>query len=133
MEQVKQTLKGIFIGIGIYALVIELVGVFFSGDLMAYTLGLLIGTAVATFLIFHMTKTLNRALDLPEVQATKYVRKQTFLRLFFMIVAMSIGLICERVNFIALVLGLLGVKIGALLAPYFLKKMYPEFYVTQEE
>lgn len=132
MEQVKQTLKGMFIGMGLYAVAVELVGVFFSDNLSAYTLGLFIGTIAAAFLIFHMTITLSKALDYDEVQATKYTKRQSLFRLLGMLFVLMIGVIFEQVNFIALVLGLLGVKIGALIAPYFLKKMYPEHYVTQE-
>lgn len=133
MEQVKQTLIGIFLGMGCYAVGVELVGVFFSDDLLSYSLGLLLGTIVAVLLVIHMAKTLDKALDMPEAQATKYARKQSFFRLFIMLVAGVVGLSCSKVKFISLVLGILGIKIGALFAPFFLKRIYPEHYTTQEE
>lgn len=133
MNQVKETLTGFFIGIGIYTVIIEIVGVIFSEDILSYTLGLLFGAVVAGFLIIHMAKTLDKALDLPQTQATKYVKRQSFLRLFIMLIAMAAGLLFSFFNFIAVFLGLLGLKIGALLAPRFLKWLYPESYVTKEE
>jgi hypothetical protein len=134
MEQVKETLNGILIGIGIYAVLVELVGIFFSGDVLSYTLGLVFGTGVAVLLIFHMTRTLDRALDCPETQAVKYTRKQSFLRLLIMLVALAVAVLLQkRLNFIAVVLGMLGLKVGALFAPFFLKRLYPEHFVTQEE
>jgi hypothetical protein len=134
MEQVKETLNGILIGIGIYAVLVELVGIFFSGDVLSYTLGLVFGTGVAVLLIFHMTRTLDRALDCPETQAVKYTRRQSFLRLLIMLVALAVAVLLQkRLNFIAVVLGMLGLKVGALFAPFFLKRLYPEHFVTQEE
>lgn len=133
MTQVKETLKGVFVGILIYAALVEVIGIFFSGDVLAYTLGLLVGTAVACALMLHMTFTLNKALDMPENQAVKYTRRQSFVRLLIMLAALLFGVIFNQLNFIALVLGILGIKIGALVAPFFLKRMYPEHFVTKEE
>ena len=133
MNQVKETMKGFFIGIGIYAVLIEIVGIFFSDDILSYTLGLLFGVAIAILLIIHMAKTLDQALDLPQIEANKYTKKQSFLRLFIMLIAMIIGLRIKYFNFITVVLGLLGLKFGALLAPVFLKLLYPESYKNKLE
>lgn len=133
MNQVKETLTGFLIGIGIYTLFIEAVGLFFSEDILSYTLGLLFGAGIAIFLIFHMAKTLDKALDLSQAEASKYVKKQSFIRLFIMLVVMVIGLAAKRLNFIAIVLGLLGLKMGALFAPFFLKRLYPESFQTKGE
>lgn len=131
MSQVKETIIGFLIGIGIYAVLIELVGFFFSEDLFSYTLGLLFGVAVAIFLIVHMAKTLDKALDLPQEQAVKYTRRQSFLRLAVMLAAMVIALLVEQFNFIAVILGMLGLKMGAFIAPKLLKRLYPEDFVTK--
>lgn len=131
MSQVKETIIGFLIGIGIYAVLIELVGFFFSEDFFSYTLGLLFGVAVAIFLMIHMAKTLDRALDLPQVQATKYTRRKSFLRLAVMLVVMVIALMVEQLNFIAVILGMLGLKMGAFIAPKLLKVLYPEDFVTK--
>lgn len=132
MNQVKETLTGFWIGIGLYAVLVEVVGIFFSEDILAYTLGLFFGVIIAVFLIIHMAKTLDKALDLPQEQATKYVKRRSFLRLFIMLTAMIISLAVDWLNFIALVLGMLGLKIGALIAPFFLKRLYPDSFVTKE-
>ncbi len=131
MKQVKETLTGFLLGIGVYALLVEVIGIFFSENLLSYTLGLLAGTVISVFLIFHMAKTLDKALDMPQEQAAKYVRKQSFIRLFIMLLAMIVGLVVEWLNFITIVLGLLGLKLGALIAPVFLKRLYPESFSTK--
>ena len=133
MDQVKETLTGFGIGIGIYTVLVEAVGIFFSENILFYTLGLFFGVIIAVLLIIHMTKTLDRALDLPQAQATKYMRKQSFLRLFIMLVSLVAGMIIPFFNFIALILGMLGLKMGALMAPKFLKWLYPDRYITKKE
>ena len=92
---------------------------------------MLFGVAVAIFLIVHMAKTLDRALDLPQEQAVKYTRRQSFLRLAVMLAAMVIALLVEQFNFIAVILGMLGLKMGAFIAPKLLKHLYPEDFVTK--
>lgn len=133
MNQVKETIIGFLLGISVYTFLVEVVGIVFSNGRKEYTLGLLIGVGVAIILFFHMTRTLDKALDLPPEQATKYVKRQAFLRLFFMLVALLLVIILPDVNFIAAVLGMLGLKIGAYIAPKFLVHMYPEDFVTQLE
>lgn len=133
MSQVKETMTGFLIGIGIYTIFVEVIGIFFSEDIFSYTLGLLFGVIIAVLLILHMAWTLDRALDLPENQAAKYAKRQSFLRLAVMLFAMIIALLVEQFNFITVVLGMLGLKIGALIAPYFLRRLYPDSYVTKQE
>lgn len=133
MSQIKEIKTGFYIGIGIYALIIELVGIFFSEDVLAYSLGLVFGVFIAVLLFGHMAKTLDHALDLQEKDASKYVRLQSFLRLMVMLAALTIGLITEQLHFLTVLLGVLGLKIGALFAPFILKRLYPEHYITKEE
>ena len=133
MNQVKQTKTAFGIGIGIYAVVIEIAGVFFSEDRLSYTLGLLFGVIMAFFIFEHMAKTLEYALDLSESDAMKYVRLRAFLRLALMFAVLSIGMFTSKLNFLTVLLGLLGLKVGALMAPFILKRLYPEDYITKEE
>lgn len=133
MKLVKETFVGFLIGLFVYAAVIEIVGIFFSGDILPYTAGLAIGVVSAILIFSHMAWTLNRAFDYPEDGATKYVRKQTFLRLFVMVLVMLPGVLIDDINFVTLVLGLFGLKIGALIAPFFLRRLYPDDFITDEE
>lgn len=133
MELVKETFVGFLLGLAIYAVGVEVVGIIFSEDALSYTLGLAIGVVAAILIFLHMAWTLDRAMDYPESEATKYVRMQTFLRLAVMLLIMLPGVFVQGISFIPLVLGLLGLKIGALIAPFFLRRLYPEHFVTDEE
>ncbi len=133
MSQVKEIMTGFYIGIGIYAVLIEVIGIFFSGNILSYTLGLLMGVIAAICLFHHMANTLDYALDLPENAASKYVKKQSFLRLLIMLAVLTIGMVIEPISFITVLLGLLGLKIGALVTPFILRRLYPESYITKDE
>ena len=133
MNQVKEILTGFYIGIGAYAILIEIIGIFFSGNILSYTLGLLFGVVASIFLFHHMAKTLDYALDLQEGDASKYVKRQSFLRLAVMLAVLTIGMITKQLMFITVLLGLLGLKIGALVTPFILKHLYPDSYITKED
>lgn len=133
MRQVKEIMTGFYIGIGIYAVLIEVIGIFFSGNILSYTLGLLMGVIAAICLFHHMANTLDYALDLPENAASKYVKKQSFLRLLIMLAVLTIGMVIEPISFVTVLLGLLGLKIGALVTPVILRHLYPESYITKDE
>ena len=133
MNQVKETLTGLLIGIGVYSVIVEIIGIIFSEDILSYTLGLLGGVVVAVILIIHMTRTLDDALDLPQDDATRYMRKKTVFRIVLMLAALLGAMLIPHVNFFTVLLGLLGMKVGALMAPFFLKRMYPDDFVTKED
>ena len=77
MKLVKETFIGFLIALLVYAAVVEIVGIFFSGDILPYTAGLAIGVVAAIIIFTHMAWTLNRAFDYSADGATKYVRSQT--------------------------------------------------------
>lgn len=133
MNQIKEIMMGFYIGIGIYAVVIEVVGIFFSENILSYTLGLLLGVGASIFLFHHMARTLDYGLDLQEGDASKYVKRQSFIRLVAMLVILTIGMTVEEISFITVILGLLGLKIAALVTPFILKHLYPDSYVTKED
>ena len=108
MNQVKETLTGLLIGIGVYSVIVEIIGIIFSEDILSYTLGLLVGVVVAVILIIHMTRTLDDALDLPQDDATRYMRKKTVFRIVLMLAALLGAMLVPHVNFFTVLLGLLG-------------------------
>ena len=110
MNQVKETLTGLLIGIGVYSVIVEIIGIIFSEDILSYTLGLLVGVVVAVILIIHMTRTLDDALDLPQDDATRYMRKKTVFRIVLMLAALLGAMLVPHVNFFTVLLGLLGMK-----------------------
>ncbi len=133
MDQVKETLTGLLIGMGVYSVIVEIIGIIFSEDILSYTLGLLVGVVVAVILIIHMKRTLDDALDLPQDDAIRYMRKKTVFRIVMMLVALLGSMLALRVSFFGVLLGLFSMKMGALIAPFFLRRMYPDDFMTKED
>lgn len=128
MEEVKLTVKEVLIGIGIYFLVVEVIGLIFVDDRLGYTLGLLIGTIVAGITMYHMYVTLGKALDMEPSRASKYTRRCSFIRLFIMFIGLTIGIVLTKVSFLAVFIGVLGLKIGALMQPFINKYISTKIY-----
>lgn len=133
MSQVKKTVIGFLLGLGIYAGIIEIIGLCFFHDKGAYSLGLLFGSMVAVLIMLHMVRTLDKALDMQEQQAVKYTRRQALFRLGMMLVALIIALSVEWLNFVTVIIGILGLKIGSFIASFLLKLIYPEDFNTKTE
>ncbi len=133
MNQVKETMTGFFIGLAAYTVLVEIFGILFSSDIVSFSLGLLVGVATCVFLFCHMTKTLDYSLDMEQGAASKYTTFQSILRLLVMFAVLTIGMKLDRVNFVAVVLGLFGLKVAALIAPTILRKLYPDDFITKPE
>ncbi len=117
MDKVKDTLIELFIGIGIYFVITEIVGLIFVENKLTYTAGLLLGVVGAALLATHMYVTLNKGLDMEKDAATKYIKSNSFLRLAIMLLILLVGRAITHISFLAVIIGLLGLKIGAFMQP----------------
>lgn len=133
MEQMKETLVGFSIGIGIYGCLVEVLGCILSTDRLSFTLGLLFGIAIAFILIIHMARSLNEVLNYPPETANKSFRKGSIFRVLIMLAGLGAGMAVPCFQFVAVVLGMFGLKVGALTAPVFLRLIYPDHYITKPE
>ncbi len=117
MDKVKDTLIELFIGIGIYFVIAEIVGLVFVENKLTYTAGLVLGTIGAMLLSIHMYYTLNKGLDMDKDAATKYIKNNSFIRLGIMLLILLVGRVITYISFLAVFIGLLGLKIGAFMQP----------------
>lgn len=129
-HKINVTVIDLFIGILIYGIIFEILGILLVKGKGTYTLGLLFGIIVALGLVVHMYVTLDKALDMDQVRASRYMVKNSLLRALVMLVAVGIGLYLEQVSFVAILIGIIGLKISAFLQPftnqYITKKLFNE-------
>lgn len=130
MDKIKATLIEIFIGIGIYFVIAEIMGLIFVENRLTYTFGLGIGTIGAMLLATHMYLTLNKGMDMDESGASKYIKTSSFIRLIIMLLILLLGRVVTYISFLAVIIGLFGLKIGAFMQPlvnkYVSTKIYKE-------
>lgn len=112
----NRTLLEMIIGIIFFAVVIQIAGLFFSKDLIGYSIGLWIGAAAAVGLAFHIAYTIEKEIEGANgksVNHFKYViiRFVSVVVLVFLLFWLKIG------NPLTCFAGVMGLKFGAYLQP----------------
>lgn len=118
LEKINESLPALCLGILIYGMLAELIGVWFVSDRFGYSLGLLLGVAAAEGMAFHMAWSLNKTYELDEGAATKQMQKYSTLRYGVLIVFFGILMLTKVANPLSAFLGVLGLKVSAYLAPF---------------
>lgn len=112
------TVIDVWIGLGIYFIIFEMIGLIFVENRLSYSLGLLVGCVTAAFLIWNMFVSIDSALDLTPQEAEKFTKKRTFFRGLVMLVVAFLGMRLQNISFTAIIIGMLGLKIAAFMQPY---------------
>lgn len=110
------TVRELWIGIGIWGVICELISVWFVKDKLNCGLGLLIGCLMAAAGVWHMWKVLDRALDLGDA-AQKYLTVRSWARYGVFVLVIGVLMVTEWANPLTAFLGLMGMKAAAYLQP----------------
>lgn len=116
--QVKQTLKELYIGIGLVSVLLLVVGNLILGGNLRFTLGALAGIVTAACLAGYMYHSVLIAAEYPEKQAAGYMKRSSFIRLVIMIAVIGLAIyFLQLYGLFGAVLGILTLKLSALLWP----------------
>ena len=125
MQKLKNWLNGLsdvlpdlLIGILLYGVVCEAVGLIFVKDRLFYSIGLLIGILCAMGMAVHMAWSLNMALDLGESGAVKKMQLHNLLRYGIVVVVVFALWLSGIGNPVVAFLGIMGLKVAAYLQPF---------------
>lgn len=122
----NETLFDLIFGCIVYSIVFEAIGLLVVENKGSYSLGLLLGTAVAIGLSVSMYKSLNNCLVMTEHQARSNMVFSTLLRAVVILLAAWIGMRSGYFSFPGIIIGILGLKISA----YF--HAYTNVYITKK-
>ena len=122
----NETLFDLIFGCIVYSIVFEAIGLLVVENKGSYSLGLLLGTAVAIGLSVSMYKSLNNCLVMTEHQARRNMVFSTLLRAVVILLAAWIGMRAGYFSFPGIIIGILGLKISA----YF--HAYTNVYITKK-
>ena len=122
----NETLFDLSFGCIVYSIVFEAIGLLVVENKGSYSLGLLLGTAVAIGLSVSMYKSLNNCLVMTEHQARRNMVFSTLLRAVVILLAAWIGMRSGYFSFPGIIIGILGLKISA----YF--HAYTNVYITKK-
>lgn len=123
LNSLNTALPGLLLGILVYGLLAELIGVWFVADWRKYTIGLWVGIGAAVFMAVHMAVVIADVTDfMTEKQAKAKAILHAILR--YGIVAVAFGLMTyfEIGYVLAALLGVISLKISAYLQPFMQKK-----------
>jgi len=116
--KINETLSELIMGIVLWGVIWQIAGIWFVTDKAGCSIGLWIGIVLAVIYAAHMYRSLDRALDLPEKDAQKYMVSRNILRYGMVVLILGILMITEAANPLCAFLGLIGIKAAAYMQPF---------------
>lgn len=126
IKKIDETLLELIMGILLFGIICQLVGVWFVKEALKYTIGLWLGILLAVLSGIHMWWSLDRNLTINadnEKGAQAYSTRANLIRYFVIVIVFLIICLTDFSYPLAAFLGIMGLKIGAYLQPL-MKKIY---------
>lgn len=118
MDEGKQTLIDIIIGIIIFAILFVCLGLLWNGTRGIFIIGVIIGAAASVVLAIQMYHTVERTLDMEEKGAVAYSKKKSIIRLLIMAVMLVLAVtISGEFMTLGVLMGMLCLKFSAYIQP----------------
>lgn len=105
MNEGKQTFKELLVGVAVFGLVLVLLGVIWTGDKLAYYLGLFIGLAASFLLVFDMYQSIAKGVWLENKQASSYFKKKAMIRILLAAIILVVAAVVDQIHINLEVLG----------------------------
>ena len=119
LRRINDALPGLVLGIVIYGIVVELVGVWFVEDKLRYSTGLLIGIAVAIGLAINIAQVIRDAVEIYGADgARNRLIVKSVLRYLVVVVVFFVMMKFNLGNLATAFVGVLGLKVSAYLQPF---------------
>lgn len=116
-KSIDRTLLELIAGMLPYGLICEAAGAFFVKRIGYYSLGLGLGILTAMAMAWHMWYSLDRAFELNQDGAAKYLTTRNLLRYAAVAVVLGVIMAFDFANPIAAFIGIMGLKVSAYLQP----------------
>lgn len=119
LRRINDALPGLVLGIVIYGIVVELVGVWFAEDKLRYSTGLLIGISVAIGLAINIAFVIRDAVEIYGADgARNRLIIKSVLRYLVVVVVFFVMMKFKLGNLVTAFIGVLGLKVSAYLQPF---------------
>ena len=117
MSEEKQTLWELIIGT-IVCVLLFMLGNLLVKNQFAYTIGLILGGAVAIGMSFHMYSSLQKAVLYDRETAGKKIKIGSLIRMAFMLIVLVLSVILPQyISLLGVAFGILSLKFSAYLQP----------------
>lgn len=119
LKRLNDALPGLVLGILIYGVLAEIIGVWFVSDKLRYTTGLAIGIALACGMAINIAVVLQDAIDIyGESRAQTKIIAKSILRYVVVVIVFFVMMKWNIGNLFAAFIGVLGLKVSAYLQPF---------------
>lgn len=116
IKKISETLKELLIGILIYGIIVEIIGICFVERKLYFSIGLWFGIILAMLAAVHMWRGLDQALSRGD-EASKHAMSQNIIRYGVIVLAFVALCILDWGNPLAAFAGIMALKAGAYLQP----------------
>ncbi len=120
MKRLNQALPGLVLGILIYGILVELIGVWFVSDKVRYSTGLLIGIACAVAMAIHIAMIIEESVRIGKGHE-KYLSFKSVMRYLVLCAVMIVMAYFKLGNMFTAIIGVLGLKVSAYAQPLLYK------------
>ncbi|MCM1105325.1 MAG: hypothetical protein NC355_00125 [Blautia sp.] len=122
LKRINDALPGLVGGILLYGVCLQLTGVWFASDRLAYSVGLWFGAAVAVGLAVHIATVIYDSVTLGDGKnASRRIIAQSVLRYAVVAILFLLYGYFELGSLLMAFIGVLGLKVSAYLQPLFEK------------
>ena len=120
MKRLNQALPGLVLGILIYGVIVELVGVWFVSDKIRYTTGLIFGIVCAVGMAIHIAMIIEESVRIGKGHE-KYLSFKSVLRYLVVSTVMILMMVFKLGNMFTAIIGILGLTVSAYAQPVLYK------------
>lgn len=119
LKRLNDALPGLILGIVVYGVLVEVIGVWFVSDKIRYTTGLVIGIILACAMAVNMAMVLQDAVDIyGESRAQSKIVAKSILRYLIVVIVFFVMMKWNLGNPIIAFIGVLGLKVSAYCQPF---------------
>ena len=113
LKRINEALPGLVVSILLYGVMVELIGVWFVKDRIAYSIGVWFGIAIAVGMAINLATVIFDSVTMGDTaHATRRIVTKSILRYVVVVILFVLFGYFQWGNLIAAFLGLLGLKIG---------------------
>lgn len=123
MKRLNDSLLGLVVGILIYGVLIELIGVWFVSDKLRYSTGLLVGIGCAIFMAIHLAMIIEESVHSGEGHE-KTLAIKSVLRYVIVCIVFFAMMLFKLGNLYTAVIGVFGLKASAYAQPLLNRKLF---------
>ncbi len=136
LKRLNEALPGLLLGIAVYGLLVQFIGMWFVSDKLYYTTGLWIGIACAIGMGIHLAMVIEEAVRVGE-SGTRRLSFKSVLRYLVVVLVFFVMMYFHLGNMVSAFIGVLGLKVSAYVQPFMHKMIFkdiaPEESTNEQE